>query len=217
MSFRDIVVASSPEPLIALAKNIRHQRRIRASRLFVRKLLKNPAPIKLELGSGSKQGNDGWTTLDLAPGCDLYCDLAIGIPFPDQRVTAIYSSHVFEHLTYKEAQILLDECLRVLVPGGSFSICVPNAKLYLSAYANDEEISDERFFEYPPAYNRTTKLDYVNYVAYMDGQHKYMFDEDNLVYILRQKGFKDVRLRGFDKSLDLEVRAHNSIYAECCK
>ena len=185
-----------------------------ASRRLVSKLLNSPNPIKLELGSGSKKGANGWTTLDLSPGCDLYCDLAGGVPFPDHSVTAIYSSHLFEHLTYKEAQTLLDACLRVMIAGGKFSICVPNARLYLNAYVNNEDITDERFFEYKPAFNNTTRLDYVNYVAYMDGQHKYMFDEENLVYILRQMGFKDVRLRSFDKSLDREARDHESIYAE---
>ncbi|MGA8088997.1 MAG: methyltransferase domain-containing protein [Terracidiphilus sp.] len=214
MSLKTLVVAHSPKLLIALAKHIRHRRRAGASRSLVCKLLKNLDPIKLELGSGSKRGVDGWTTLDRALGCDVYCDLAKGIPFPDRCVTAIYSSHVFEHLTYKEAQTLLDECLRVLVPGGHFSICVPNARLYLNAYSNNIEITDKRFFEYRPAYNFTTRMDYVNYVAYMDGQHKYMFDEENLVYILRQKGFKDARLRSFDKSLDREARDHESIYAE---
>jgi predicted SAM-dependent methyltransferase len=214
MSFRSQVVARSPKVVINLARGIRHMERLGASRLIVRKLLKSGDPIKLELGSGKKRGANGWTTLDRTPGCDLYCDLAKGIPFPDQSVTAIYSSHVFEHLTYKEAQILLDECLRVLIPGGKFSICVPNARLYLSAYVNNRDITDERFFEYRPAYNRTTRMDYVNYVAYMDGEHKYMFDEENLVYILRQKGFKNARLRSFDKSLDREARDHESIYAE---
>jgi predicted SAM-dependent methyltransferase len=214
MSFKGRVLAHSPKPLADLAKRIRHGGRLRVSRRLVSKLLNSPNPIKLELGSGSKKGANGWTTLDLSPGCDLYCDLARGIPFPDQSVTAIYSSHLFEHLTYIEAQILFDACLRVLIVGGNFSICVPNARLYLKAYANNEDITDKRFFEYKAAYNNTTRLDYVNYVAYMDGQHKYMFDEENLVHILRQKGFKDVRLRSFDKFLDREARDHESIYAE---
>lgn len=214
MSFRNLVVARSPKFVTKLARSIRHLELLAASPLLVRKLVKGGSPIKLELGAGRKKGANGWTTLDRTPGCDLYCDLAKGIPFPDQSVTAIYSSHVFEHLTYKQAQILLDECLRVLIPGGKFSICVPNARLYLSAYVNDRDITDKRFFEYPPAYNRTTRMDYVNYVAYMDGEHKYMFDEENLVYILRQKGFKDAQLRSFDKSLDREARNHESIYAE---
>jgi len=31
-----------------------------------------------------------------------------------------------------------------------------------------------------PAWNDTTKIDYVNYTAYMDNDHRYMFDEENL-------------------------------------
>jgi predicted SAM-dependent methyltransferase len=214
MSLRSQVIAYSPKLLIDLAKRIRLLGRAAASRKLLRKLCNSEDPIKLELGSGSKKGVNGWTTLDRSPGCDLYCDLSKGIPFPDESVTAIYSSHLLEHLTYKEAQILLDECLRVLRPGGMFSICVPNAKLYLSAYANGKDIADSRFFDYRPAYNCTTRLDYVNYVAYMDGQHKYMFDDENLVYILQQKGFNDVQLREFDEFLDLAARSHESIYAE---
>jgi predicted SAM-dependent methyltransferase len=214
MSLKSLIVANSPKPVVDLAKGIRRVGRLQASRRLVHKLVSSAEPIKLELGSGSKKGVNGWTTLDLAPGCDLYCDLAKGIPFPDQSVSNIYSSHVFEHLTYQQAQILLDECLRVLVPGGNFSICVPNAGLYLAAYANNKEMSNKQFFEYRPAYNGTTKIDYVNYLAYMDGQHKYMFDEENLVHILRQKGFKQVQLRSFDKTLDREERIYESIYAE---
>lgn len=120
MSFRNLVVAGSPKFVTKLARNIRHVKLLAASPLLVRKLVKGADPIKLELGSGRKKGANGWTTLDRIPGCDLYCDLAKGIPFPDQSVAAIYSSHVFEHLTYKQAQILLDECLRVLIPGASF-------------------------------------------------------------------------------------------------
>ncbi|MGH9518496.1 MAG: hypothetical protein ACRD2D_02565, partial [Terriglobales bacterium] len=52
----------------------------------IRKLLKGSAPIKLELGSGPQKGKDGWTTIDRVPVCDIYHDLAHGIPFPDNTV-----------------------------------------------------------------------------------------------------------------------------------
>jgi len=31
---------------------------------------------------------------------------------------------------------------------------------------------------------QTTQIDCVNHTAYMAGEHKYMFDEENLLYIL---------------------------------
>jgi predicted SAM-dependent methyltransferase len=119
---------------------------------------------------GRRQGRkEGWVTIDITKNCDVFWDLRKGLPFPDQSITKIYSSHFFEHLSFKESQQLLDECRRVLVPGGTFSICVPNARLYIEAYLKSDSLVEKRFFEYKPAYNNTTRIDYVNYTAYMDG------------------------------------------------
>ena len=70
---------------------------------------------------------------------------------------------------------------------------------------------------YYNAFNNTTKIDYINYMAYMDGVHKYMFDEENLLHILKTKGFNDVKLRVFDSQIDLKSRDYESIYAQGIK
>jgi predicted SAM-dependent methyltransferase len=203
--------------MVALAKRIRDVARERSSRAQVQRLVNGTQPINLELGSGSKKGSNGWTTLDIAPGCDLYCNLAKGIPFPDCSVQNVYSSHFFEHLTYAQTQILLGECLRVMVPGGRFSICVPNARIYLEAYVRGQVLDEQQLFKYELACNHTTRIDYVNYIAYMNEDHKYMFDEENLLYLLQNRGFKQVRIREFDPAVDLKDRECESIYAEGCK
>jgi len=214
MSLKRLLVSYSPPPVVSVAKSLRDLRRERSSRAYVRSLLHGTQPISLELGSGGKRGSNGWTTIDVVPGCDIYRNLAKGIPFPDGTVQNIYSSHFFEHLTYNQAQLLLRECLRVLRPGGRFSICVPNAKLYLEAYVKGLALDEERFLRYGPAYNHTTKIDYVNYIAYMNEDHKYMFDEENLVYLLERGGFKNSRIREFEPALDMKERDCESIYAE---
>ncbi len=109
-----------------------------------------------------------------------------------------------------------DECKRVLVPGGKFLICVPNAKLFLDAYANGVAL-DPSYFHVVAAYNRTTLIDCVNYMAYMDGNHQYMFDEENLQHLLRAKGFRDVGPRPFDPRLDDPGKDNHSIYAQAEK
>ena len=189
--------------------------RCRLSRYHIRRLLKKGDQIFLELGAGEKKGENGWTTIDMTKNCDLFWDLRNGLPFPNESISKIYSSHFFEHLSFKEAQKLLDDCLKVLVPGGTFSICVPNARIYIEAYLGQSFLDKNRFFGgWKPAYNNTTKIDYINYVAYMDGHHKYMFDKENLVHILSSKGFTNVNLREFDPNLDRKVRDFESIYAE---
>ncbi len=93
-------------------------------------------------------------------------------------------------------------------------MCIPNAKIYLEAYVAGKTLPLSEYFLYEPAYNDTTRIDYVNYMAYMDGEHKYMFDEENILYILKSKGFQNVRLRQFDPNLDMKERDYESIYAE---
>jgi hypothetical protein len=51
----------------------------------------------------------------------------------------------------------------------------------------------------------------------MDGHHSYMFDEENLLEVLKKAGFSNVALRYFDKGLDLESRDFQSIYVEAEK
>jgi predicted SAM-dependent methyltransferase len=198
---------------VSLAGALRHL----SSKRKIRGLLKVRRAISIEVGAGARRGTGEWVTIDVNRTCDLYWDLRRGIPFPDDSINKIYSSHFFEHLSFGEIQRFLDECRRVLAPDGKFLICVPNARIYIDAYAKETSLDADTFFVYKPAYNHTTRIDYVNYMAYMDGQHKYMFDEENLIFILKSKGFRNVRLRQFDPSLDLKDRDYESIYAEAEK
>lgn len=183
-----------------------------SSRKQVRALLASGREIKLDLGGGYQSGRNGWINVDISREADLYWDLRYGIPFPDSSVDHVYSSHLFEHLTYPQGQGLLDESMRVLKPGGSFSIVVPNARMYIEAYLGKVELPAE-YFGWTPAYNNTTGIDAINYIAYMAGEHTYMFDQENLLHILSDKGFERVVQRAFDPETDLIERDYESIYA----
>jgi predicted SAM-dependent methyltransferase len=216
MSIKQLIKDKLPFTLPVMrvgANMIRHS----ISKRRIQHLLRTRTELFVEVGAGDKQGAGNWVTVDMTPTCDIFWDLRKGLPFPNNRIAKIYSSHFFEHLSFQETQGFLDECRRVLTPGGTFSICVPNARLYLEAYLNSELLDADRFYGYRPAYNQTTRIDSVNYIAYMDGHHKYMFDEENLVRILEAKGFKNVHLRAFDAELDRPERDAESIYAEAEK
>ena len=183
-----------------------------SSRKQVRAILAAGREISLDLGGGYRPGQNGWINVDVSNESDLFWDLRYGIPFPDASVDRIYSSHLFEHLTYEQGQGLLDESMRALKPGGSFSIVVPNARMYVEWYTGAREIPADAD-TWAPAYNNTTGIDALNYVAYMAGEHKYMFDQVNLLHILNAKGFDRVTQRAFDPETDLAERDFESIYA----
>ncbi|MCB1865340.1 MAG: methyltransferase domain-containing protein [Chromatiales bacterium] len=196
-----------------LVERVRAGVRRIATRNRITALIRQGGPLRIEVGGGDRHGGNGWLTMDLQPQCDLYWDLRHGLPFPDASLDAVYSSHFLEHLSFQHGERFLAECLRALKPGASFSICVPDARIFLQAYVNGVELDRDLWMPFKPADNQTTRIDYVNYIAYMRGHHHYMFDEENLLARLRNAGFSEVAPRSFDPEIDNAARDRESIYA----
>lgn len=168
--------------------------------------------INIEIGAGDKKGENGWITLDISKHCDIYWDLRWAFPFSINSVDKVYSSHVFEHFYYKDLIKLMSECYRILKPGGEISVCVPNARIYIDGYF-ENHFDGEYYCQYQPAIIGLSKIDLINYIAYMNGHHRHMFDIDELIALLRISGFLYVRQREYDPLIDLAVRNYESIYA----
>ena len=195
------------------SRKVSRQRRFTIS--CVSELVASGKTIRLDIGAGKMRRQDGWLILDNNGLCDLWWDLTEGIPFPDDSVDEIYSSHVFEHIPPDSLVVLLRECLRVLTPGGSISVCVPNARHFLDAYSQNSFFVDQendRCWK-KGWFDTGSLIDQINYIAYMGGEHRLMFDETNLTAFLRLAGFHHVSVRGFQNGLDLPQRDYESIYA----
>jgi predicted SAM-dependent methyltransferase len=151
-------------------------------------------------------------------GADIYRDLRNGIPLKKNTVSTIYTSHLLEHIPFKQLIPFLEECKRVLKPGGGvLSVCVPNAGNYIEAYIEKRQFrSIESFYELAKV-ETGSFIDQLNYIAYMDGQHCYLFDEENLLNTLKKAGFSKVQLRTFDSAIDMIERDFESIYAVATK
>jgi predicted SAM-dependent methyltransferase len=181
------------------------------------RLLKENQDIKIDLGSGARKGKNGWTTVDICDGCDLFWNIFLPFPLPDNSVSQIYSSHVLEHFYYKDTLKLIRESYRLLKPNGIFRVCVPNAKIFIDAYINQQQL-DLDGMKNSIYFDRTnTNIDYLNFMAYMGGEHKYMFDEKNLLAVLKEGGFKEVNLTEFDPEIDLISRKKDSLFAIAIK
>ncbi len=189
------------------------------NRRLVNKLAKGNLPIKLELGeTKTREGMRDWIKVDLGHGADLRLDLSKPLPIPDDFADIIYSSHLLEHFSYPHPLLdLLKECRRILKPGGIFSACVPNARIYTEAYLNKKAPVSGNFLKNNSESFFNSPIDYLNRIAYMHGEHKYMFDEENLPIILEKSGFRNVKLRKFDPNLDRKERLFESIYVQGVK
>lgn len=199
-----------PPLLITIRSILNFRRQIRSYSKW--KSLKKKEEIKLELGSGAKKGSNGWTTVDIN-GADICWDLRKSFPLPNDCITKIYSSHLLEHISYQQLIPFLKECLRILKPNGEFSVCVPDARLVVDCYIAGKFSSERSTWWQPGVVDTGSKIDQLNYLAYMGDQHKYMFDEENLLNTLFVSGFKSAKLRTFDEELDMIERDKGSIYA----
>ena len=85
--------------------------------------------LKLNLGSG-KRKLAGFVNIDAQERCkpDVICNLAEGIPYPDNLVDEIIAIDFIEHLERHEVMKLMDEVYRVLKPKGTFYHRTPSSE-----------------------------------------------------------------------------------------
>lgn len=74
----------------------------------------------LEFGAGGNRP-PGYRCFDTEADCDIRKPL----PFKDGTVDKIRAEHLCEHMSGPEFLRFLDECYRILKPGGRVRICMP--------------------------------------------------------------------------------------------
>ena len=84
--------------------------------------------MKLNLGSGNDY-KEGYVNVDRDNRikADVYCDLNKGLlPFETNSVSEIAANHIVEHLLVEAFIPFMNECHRVLEPGGQLLIETPS-------------------------------------------------------------------------------------------
>jgi SAM-dependent methyltransferase len=84
------------------------------------------APVRLDIGCGRSKFA-GTLGVDVAPvpGVDLAADLSAGLPFADDSVDEIFTSHTLEHMP--DLIAAMEELWRVCKDGARLNIWVPHA------------------------------------------------------------------------------------------
>ena len=141
-------------------------------------------------------------------------DVRDPLPFATGSFEAIYASHLLEHLFLADALRLLRECLRVLRPGGTLRLVVPDLRAIVREYNGERPFHDsDKLAGVPAADRMNRRLHFRNpnpprgnpvlkvYFALKDFQtHKWMYDAESLGAHLRDAGFEEVEERAFRES-----------------
>jgi len=89
----------------------------------------------LNLGCGKRYHKD-WVNVDFYSDDKtiISTNLLNGIPFPDSTFDVVYHSHILEHFPKSEALNFMKECYRVLKPGGTIRVVVPDLERIVNEY-----------------------------------------------------------------------------------
>lgn len=155
--------------------------------------LKGDGKLKLNLGCAWTQFHNGWTNVDVidvgqfaqANGYNFVRqDVRLGLPqFGTETASLLFSSHMLEHLTYKEGLAFLKECRRVARPDATFRILVPDMQL---ALASDERLAELGEVNEACA-NARTRAGKI--YALLHENHKAQYDADTLLGVLDEAGW----------------------------
>ncbi len=200
MAIKRLMAKALPDYLV---NQVTTEVRLATRRMFtarsVRRSLASQKGCRVNIGCG-KNPIQGWINLDVVSYPDVYFwDCRSGLPFSDSAVTAIYSEHFFEHLDAEtEARAFLLECLRCLQSQGVMRLVVPDAGAYLRAYSGPWELlADMRPLDRSADGWRDrwldevyqTRMQFMNAVFRQKYEHKYAYDAETLVFIVREAGF----------------------------
>jgi predicted SAM-dependent methyltransferase len=193
-----------------------------SSALAARKL-RSKRGLKIQLGCGARP-LAGWVNCDYCRNKfskpDLCFDMRGRFPFADGSAAIVHSEHVLEHFAYPgESMHVLNESLRVLQPGGLFSVGVPDPGWVLPAYVNGGECG---YFDWFHLHSGApaplhTRMEAVNYLFRQGGEHHFIYDEETLAALLKHAGFVNVRVRGFVPGRDTDDRMVGTLYMDAEK
>jgi predicted SAM-dependent methyltransferase len=164
-------------------------------------------------------------------------DVRKGLPYEDNSLLYLYSSHCFEHLYLDQARRFLGECLRVLKPGGVLRLVVPDLELLIRQYTHARQGQDQNARRELPADAFVRQLLMVRessprgivdrWFKPVLGKHTihcWAYDWQSLHARFLEAGFTNVRRCSYLESsipdiefLDLAEKKDESLYVEGSK
>lgn len=164
---------------------------------------------KIAVGCGTRFYGEDWYHLDIVPhqNVDLI-GYAHNIPLPNESVDLVYASHVLEYYDWQAAEYLvLPEWKRILKPGGTLRIAVPDFDKLVRYYYGLDFRPEESFLKdiIGPLFGKMSGEEGVIY-------HKSTYDFDTLYERLEKCGFKEIGQWHWPGTEHAHVDDHSQAY-----
>lgn len=160
----------------------------------------------------------GWINSDVKdePGVDLVADVREGLPLESGSIDYAVSIHALPEFSYPELVPVLEELRRVLKPGGTLRLALPDLRRGIDAYL----AGDEDYFKVPPEDASTLGGRFVVQMLWY-GYSRSLFTADFALELLEKAGFVDARecsygvtASGIAEIVELDNREEESLFVE---
>ena len=140
-------------------------------------------------------------------------DIVNGLPIPDGACQGVYASHVLEHLALEDFHKALQNTYRILRPGGTFRLIVPDlersAREYIARLDRAEPSPNLFFLRDTILGCERKESGFWGFLKRFSNTsaHLWMWDEISLRQALADHGFCNIRICKFGDSGD-EMFSH---------
>jgi SAM-dependent methyltransferase len=160
----------------------------------------------------------GWINSDVKghPGVDLVADIRQGLPLQRDSIDYAVGIHVLPELAYPDLVPALEELHRVLVPGGTLRLALPDLRRGIDAYL----AGDEDYFKVGRDEVASLGGRFIVQMLWY-GYSRSLFTADFALELLERAGFEEVRQCAFGETdsgiaeiVALDNREEESLFVE---
>lgn len=140
-------------------------------------------------------------------------------PLPTSSIEGIYTEHCLEHISFAEFEENIKEFYRMLAPGGTVRIIMPDGELYIDIYQRKKNGETVKM---PYEEHYISPMARINGIFRNHG-HKFIYDFVTVKRIMEKAGFKNIVKESFGHGrdprllIDMQWRSDESLYVEGVK
>tara|TARA_R100000808_G_C2147823_1_gene155852 strand:+ start:322 stop:858 length:537 start_codon:yes stop_codon:yes gene_type:complete len=158
--------------------------------------------MKINMACGWRNFGPDWVHIDGGDYDHLDYHCITSLQMEDETADLIYASHVLEYFDREEALKVLGEWKRVLRPGATLRVAVPDFGALIGLYQNGTLALDNML---GPLYGKMPMGSQTIY-------HKTAYDYESLNKLLTECGFRDIKLYDWRKTEHAHFDDHSQAY-----